>query len=96
MPSGTGAAYHKLMGLENQERYNLGLTFGPSQRKVVPSDLDSSTIVGGDDNYRVLILAGLLQAGHNLIWQERENILLSPTSQQRAFWFHRRSKLLSF
>ena len=80
MPSGTGGAYHKLMGLENQERYNLGLTFGPSQRKIVPPDLDSSAIVGGDYNYRVLILAGLLQAGHHLIWQTRENILLSPTS----------------
>ena len=68
MPSGTGAAYHKLMGLENQERYNLGLTFGSSQWKVVPPDLDSSAIVCGDDNYRVLILSGLLQAGHNLIW----------------------------
>ena len=44
------------------------LTFGPSEWKVVSPDLDGSAIVSGDDYYRVLILAGLLQAGHNLIW----------------------------
>ena len=63
---------------------NLGLTFGSSQRKVVSPDLDGSAIVGGDYNYCVLILAGLLQAGHHLIWQTRENILLSYFHQHHT------------